>query len=400
MNPTELIQLQLSINLERNEIAEKLGVSPITFRRWEHGVTQIPFPGMLRFAFWGLNDEIQPKRNDDRNGVLSNTQVSESNTTSTGSVMGDHSNHHFAMGNRPNPDSLPTNGETCVQGNLAPTKEGNAMIIAIFNQAGGVGKSTLTRDLGFELSQMGQKMLLVDGDSQGTLSSFLGMDPGNVAPQETFWHVVANPEKTPSDHPAIAQTKFGMHIGIANRLLTDQEHLLAQQHNQARLLSFLKKLKENYDIILIDCSPKISEVVRQILMASDCLLIPVQTEVKSVSSFYEVHYEIKKAQQRRSDIDKPPLVVLGVVPTLHNPRRSVHVHHLNELKNTTCAAFEYHVYNPVRDYIAVTEAGTQEMPLKLYDSTCPVNLEITAIAQTVLKQISQLNKTEALVNHG
>lgn len=399
MNPTELTQLQLSTNLKKDEVAEKLGVSPITFGRWERGVTPIPFPGMLRFAFLGLQDEIQSNRNDDRDRVLSDAQNSEPDTIPTGSVVGDNPNHHFTMGNRPNPDPLPKNGAICVQGNLTPTKERNAMIIAIFNQAGGVGKSTLTRDLGFELSQMGQKVLLVDGDSQGTLSSFLGLDPGKVSPPETFWHIVANPEKSSSDQPAITQTKFGMDIGIANRLLGDQEHLLAQQHNQARLLSFLKKLKENYDIILIDCSPKISEVVRQILMASDGLLIPVQTEVKSVSSFYEVHYEIKKAQQRRADIDKPPLVVLGVVPTLHNPRRSVHLHHLNEL-NTACAAFEYQVYNPVRDYIAVTEAGTQEMPLKLYDSACPVNQEITTIAQMILKQISQLNKTETLVTHG
>lgn len=399
MKAEELFDHRQSMGLSKNEIADRLGVPKITYSRWERGIHPPPFDGMLKFALIGLKNEIQAKRNNDTTGIPKPEENNGFVTVSVSSPVGNITINDLPMGSRQNKHPLSQNGPTGFCGTENKQGGSDSMIIAIFNQSGGVGKSTLTRDLGYELSLLNQKVLLIDADPQGTLGTFLGLNPGTLEEGETFWHVISSRKKTPDDQPAISPSNFGMDVGLANRTLVDQEILLTQLHNQARLLSYLRKLKQQYDFILLDCSPKISEITFQILMACDGLLVPVQTEAKSVSAFFEVNYEIAKAQQRRLDFDKPPLEVIGIIPTLHNPRLLLHRHHLNELINNLCPQFGYRVFPPIKDYIAVSEAGTQEMPLKLYDPKCPVNEDLAFIANTIF-ETAKTSKTETLTNHG
>ncbi|MBX7219109.1 MAG: ParA family protein [Blastocatellia bacterium] len=278
-----------------------------------------------------------------------------------------------------------TNGasQTSLPSNHAKPSVGSCTSIAIFNQSGGVGKTTLVRDVGFELARLGLRVLLIDADPQGTLGVFLGESPAAKTGPDLFWSEICAPHG-PEKSPTIVTNKFGLDVGLANRKLVTDEWTLAQQHDPARLLSILDGLRPQYDFILIDCPPKISEITIQVLLAVDSLLIPVQTEGKSVVAFAEVQYEIAQAQQRRKHMRLPALQVMGLVPTLHNPHLVLHRHHLQELQERLAPTFGYEVFPPVRDYVAVAEAGTRGMPLRLANAKCPAVQDIETLTQKIL----------------
>lgn len=259
------------------------------------------------------------------------------------------------------------------------------MRVAIFNQSGGVGKTSLTRDLGYELATRGRRVLVVDADPQGTLGSFLGLEPAPRPRAETFWASVCDGGETA---PRLWPTDFGLTVGLANRFLVGDELSLMQQSDPARLLAVVEAHLAAYDWVLFDCPPKISEITLQILLAADALLAPVQTEAKSVESFAEVQLEIVKAQRRRKNMRLTPLRVLGVVPTLYNPRLVLHRHHYAELAERICPSFGYHVFGPIRDYVAVSEAGTRRQPLQCYAPRCPAAADVAALATAVLEMSS------------
>ncbi|MBX7224296.1 MAG: ParA family protein [Blastocatellia bacterium] len=276
---------------------------------------------------------------------------------------------------------------------MKPTK---GKTIAVFNQSGGVAKTTLTRDLGYELAIRGLKILLIDADPQGTLGEFFGEKPNSKTVEEMFWTKVCRPEYTKRDVPTIIHSRFGLDVGLANRNLTNDEIFLSTQRDPGRMLSVIDTLRPSYDVILIDCSPKISEIIVQTLTAVDGLLIPVQTEGKSMSAFAEVQVEITKTQARRENLRIDPLEIVGVVPTLYSPTKNLHRHHLQELKGH-CERFGIEILGTFRDYIAVAEAGTQKKPLQLHAPTCPAVEDIKQITSVFLKK-SGLHMRE--VKHG
>ncbi|MBX7224160.1 MAG: ParA family protein [Blastocatellia bacterium] len=260
-----------------------------------------------------------------------------------------------------------------------------SQVIAIFNQAGGVAKTSLTRDLGFELSRANKRVLLIDADPQGTLGMFLGLNPAERSDQDMFWTAVCT-ESEEERSPAVVGTSFQLDVGLSNRSLIRCELELMNQQDGARLMSVLEDMRPRYDFILIDCPPKISEISVQVLLASDGLLIPVQTETKAVSNFAEVQLEIAKANRRRKSLKIKPLEVLGVVPTLYDSRYNVHRDHLAALTQTICPSFGYPVREPVRRYIAVSEAGMVGKPLQVYDPSCPANQDVASLANLLLEQ--------------
>lgn len=251
--------------------------------------------------------------------------------------------------------------------------------IAVCNQAGGVGKSTITRDLGHQLSTGDKRVLLIDADSQGSLGEFLGLRPHEREDAETFWHAVCSEG---NERPAVTQA-FGVSVGIANLGLIRAESRLAEQKNPMRFFGVLKKLAPDFDFVLIDCPPHISEMTVQILCAADEILIPVQTEAKAVWGLAIIQEEIAKSNRRRDDSGRPPLRVTGIVPTLYNPNRKLHAHYLSEIQRMA-GVLETPVFTPFRDYIAVSEACNAGQPLKMYAPNCPANVDMAELAASIL----------------
>lgn len=249
--------------------------------------------------------------------------------------------------------------------------------IAICNQAGGVGKTTTTRDLGYELMLCGCKVFLLDADSQGSLGEYLGCHPHQRPAEEMFWSSLCNDT---SEQPHVVE-KYDLQVGLSNLLLAKGERLLVQQRNPMKLYGALQHFQSQFDFILIDCPPHISEMTVQALIAADEILIPVQTEDKAVAGLYLIQEEIIEANKRRLYV-RPPLKLTGILPTLYDARLNLHRHYLGEI-HRTAEQLGCQVFQPVRRAIAVAEACNARLPLKLYSATCPVNEDMEQLAKAL-----------------
>lgn len=186
-------------------------------------------------------------------------------------------------------------------------------VIALFNMSGGVGKSTLTMNLGYHLAtDIGKRVLLVDMDPQASLTTFMGLGPFEL--EKTIYHSLLAKEPLP-----IIQNLFGCDLVPANIFLSQAElQLSSELRREYKLTDTLTKVKHDYDAILIDCPPSLGLLSVNCLVAANYLLIPIQTEYKSVEAtinLLQTTYEI--AQEVN-----PSLQIFGAVPTMYDERTS------------------------------------------------------------------------------
>lgn len=188
--------------------------------------------------------------------------------------------------------------------------------IAIFNQAGGVGKSTITMNLGYELFRRGKKTLLVDMDQQGSLTDFLGIESADIEMHETIGNAIKKGTTDVKSLP-IRNTSCGLELIPSGWDLGDLELELAGKPGREFLLSeALLEAKEVYDYILLDCPPSRSIIPYISLCAASHLLIPIETQYKALKATIKLFRMVKTI---RKYFNKD-LEVLGFIPSKFNER--------------------------------------------------------------------------------
>jgi chromosome partitioning protein len=184
--------------------------------------------------------------------------------------------------------------------------------IAVANQKGGVAKTTTVASLGAALSELGQRVLLVDADPQGSLTFSLGIDPEDL--DLTIADVLLGTH-VPDD--AIVITDDGLHVLGANISLTSaEETLLGRTGREQRLRVGLDKVAGDYDWILIDCPPTLGVLTVGALAAADGVLIPLQAETLShrgVGQLLDTIHDVRTYVN-------PQLRITGVLPTMFDGR--------------------------------------------------------------------------------
>lgn len=247
--------------------------------------------------------------------------------------------------------------------------------IAVCNQKGGVGKTTTSVNLAASLAELGKKVLLVDMDPQGNASSGLGVQAG----KNTIYECLIQ-SLSPKD--AILSTELKKLSVIPSDIrLSGAELELAQlESREYTLLNSLESIRNNYDIIIIDCPPSLSLLTINALCASDGVIIPIQCEyyaLEGVASLVNTIERIKKSFNKNLEID-------GILLTMFDGRTNLSLQVVESVKKH----FKKKVFtNPIPRNVRLGEAPSFGKPINLYDSRSIGAQAYNALAKELVKRI-------------
>lgn len=218
----------------------------------------------------------------------------------------------------PNVNQQPTEPSVVQQ---STQKEHKPMIITVFNNKGGVGKTTLTINLAATLTKMGKRVLLIDIDAQANLSTGLGIDPLNdieLAGKKDITHLLLEPKTKLND--VIYRKRWGdiqLDVVPSHIRLSKMESELIQTVDSDRLL--IKKLKNHeYDFVFIDPPPSFGKVNSISLMASSGVLIPTQLSPYPIRALEYVIGRVEEVEAFKDEL----LPILGVAVSMYDQRSS------------------------------------------------------------------------------
>lgn len=198
-------------------------------------------------------------------------------------------------------------------------------IISIFNQKGGVGKTTTSINLSAGLGKLGKNILLIDLDPQGNSTSGLGLEKSEV--EYLIYDVLAM--NHPIEKAILPTSAENLKIIPSNSQLAGLEIELAREENwEERLKEKLVTIKDDYDYIFIDCPPSLGILSVISLIASDSVIIPVQCEyfaLEGVSQLFETIELVKKGYN-------PDLKIEGVVLSMFDGRTNLSIQVVEEVK--------------------------------------------------------------------
>ena len=231
-------------------------------------------------------------------------------------------------------------------------------VLAIANQKGGVGKTTTAINLAASLAVLEKKVLIIDADPQANTTSGLNFSPDNDE-KRTLYEVMIG-KIAASD--ALVQTEMsGLHLIPSHINLVGAEiELLDADERESILKNAIAPVRDDYDFIIIDCSPSLGLITINSLTAADSVIIPVQPEFFALEGLGKLLQTIRLVQNGIN----PALTIEGFVVTMFDGRTKVHTQVVNELREH----FGDMVFNSIiQRNIRLSEAPSHGKPIVLYD---------------------------------
>ncbi|MEY3278202.1 MAG: hypothetical protein RLZZ426_688 [Actinomycetota bacterium] len=245
-------------------------------------------------------------------------------------------------------------------------------IVAITNQKGGVAKTTTTASLGAAFAELGEKVLLVDLDPQACLTFSLGIDPEDLS--QSIHHVLLGQAKT---FDVMIDTDDFMDLIPASIELTAAEaQLMTRPGREFVLREALKPVVDDYDWVLMDCSPSLGIITLNALSAAQEVIVPMHCETLSHRGLGQLLETIEEVKQ----FTNPDLSVLGVLPVMFDGQYEHERSILDDIKRT----YGLRVWPAVPRSIRFAEAPARGRSILATDPQSPGAMVYRDLARSLI----------------
>jgi len=255
-----------------------------------------------------------------------------------------------------------------------------ARIVTVANQKGGVGKTTTTINLAASLAMAERKVLVVDVDPQGNLTSGVGQK-GRASPAGTVYNALTSLEPTLDATPFIISTNIDrLQLIPADRNLTGAEiELVTLSGREERLRALLHPLRARYDYIFVDCPPSLGLLTLNALVAADAVLIPLHCEYFALEGLADLVGTMRRVRAALN----PTLDIEGVLLTMFDERTNLGQQVATDVRNF----FKEKVFRTVIPRnVRLGEAPSHGMPAIVYDVKSRGAEAYLALAREVLER--------------
>lgn len=252
-------------------------------------------------------------------------------------------------------------------------------VIAIANQKGGVGKTTTAINLGASLAVMEKKVLLIDADPQANATSGLGFDLRSI--ERSIYECLIEGQN-PNEVVLKSETESLDIIPSHIDLVGAEIEMLNMEERERLLKKIVEQIKDNYDFVIIDCSPSLGLLTLNALTAADSVIIPVQCEYFALEGLGKLLNTVKMIQNRLNT----DLQIEGFLLTMYDSRLRLS----NQVVEEVRTHFQDMVFNTlILRNIKLSEAPSYGKPVIMYDANSNGAVNYLNLARELLENIEK-----------